>query len=204
LKKEGIQLFKFLSKIEFEIGLISLQDYYLRLVTLYQLTNKSETLKSYISDLFGEVDFSESEYVDVKGFDIPENQPKRQNKESINYQGDEDNPTLKFTTPKTGKISKWKFTKGDADFFPSIPHGHATINQKIKLDCYQGYYFNVINSNNKAMSIGRETRQYIIDLWNNDKFRAFAIDQIDWYLMQYPGFTWRVPVNRIRKIPRKR
>lgn len=203
MKEEGIQIFKLISRIEFELGFISIMDYYYRLVTLYHLTDKSEEIRKYLIRIFGEANISESYYLDEQDYDTND----RQSKESRNKNGDDQestDPTLHFITPKTGKISKWEFIKGDPDFFPSIPHGHAIINESIKLDSYQGYYYNVTNSNDKPKSTGRESRKYMIELWNNDKFRIFAIDQIDWYLQTYPSFTWRVPRNRIRCIPKKR
>ena len=52
------------------------------------------------------------------------------------------NPLIHFISATTGKISKWEFHKTDSDFFPSIPHGHAITNQKVKLDAYRGYIYN--------------------------------------------------------------
>jgi hypothetical protein len=201
MKEEAIQIFKLISRIEFEIGFISIQDYYLRLVTLFQLTGRSDKIRNYIIENFDNQEFLESEYVDENSSDkLVDNIEEVENYKNNGNEED----FLQFITPKIGKISKWKFTIGDPDFFPSIPHGHSTNNDKIKLDSYRGYYYDTTNTKVKAGFIGRETRQYIIELWNNDNFRIFAIKQIDWYLQRYPKYKWRVSKLRIRNIPKKR
>lgn len=109
-----------------------------------------------------------------------------------------------FITSKPGCFTKWLFRVGDPDFFPSIPHGHGVRNSKVKLDCYLGYYYDTRIIDPKKRIVGRESREYIIDLWNNEKFRTLALNSIDWYLNSFPHFVWRVPIKRVKKLPKRR
>ena len=109
-------------------------------------------------------------------------------------------PSILFLTTQVGVLnSKWKFTIGDPDPFPSIPHGHLESNKKIKLDCYLGYTYDTKNSNKK---LARESRDFIIKLWNDIKFRDFAINHIDWFIYNNQHYKWRV-ANK-RRLPRIR
>ncbi len=205
MKEEAIHIFKLLSKLEYDYGFISLNDYRLRLVTLFHLADNSKEIENYIFQIFGDVNLSETSY-NVEGNTNLSDIELSDEDNSENENPESSNPLLHFTTSQAGAISKlkWKFTIGDPDYFPSIPHGHATKNKKVKLDSYLGYFYNVSVPNTKANSIGRESRQYIIDLWNNDNFRTFAVNHIDWYLMNFSHYNWRVPKSRIKIIPRKR
>jgi hypothetical protein len=99
-------------------------------------------------------------------------------------------PTLALVTAQVGVLkSPWEFTIGDPDPFPSVPHGHLQSNIKIKLDSYLGYTYDTSSCN---QMLKRESRQFIITLWNSQKYRDFAIKQINWFMQQNPAFVWRV------------
>jgi len=110
-------------------------------------------------------------------------------------------PTLSLMSTTKGSLGDfWGFTLGDPDHFPSIPHGHLKSNSKIKLDSFLGYTFDT--SNNKQLK--RESKEYIAKLWNSEKFRAFSLKQINWFINKNPSFKWRTnnPVRlptRMRK-----
>lgn len=90
----------------------------------------------------------------------------------------------------------WIFHPGDDDFFPSIPHGHDTRDNKRKLDPYLGWIYR------GSAQHRRLPRKDIVALWNNDKFRYMASVAIDYYLKTHPHYTgWRVPYPR--QLPRK-
>lgn len=109
-------------------------------------------------------------------------------------------PSLALVTAQAGVFkSPWEFTIGDPDPFPSVPHGHLQSNNKVKLDSYLGYTYDTSNGN---QILKRESRQFIISLWNSQKFRNFAIRQLDWFIKQNPAFIWRV--NRPLRIPVRR
>lgn len=204
MEKEAVQLYKLASTIEYRFGYISLNEYSLRLINLYHLSNKSEVVKSYITELFNIENLDEFEYEDLETNDslilIKNGDDQLQEHNLLKSE----NEILHYITKSTGKISKWHFIIGDADYFPSIPHGHSVKNRNIKLDSYLGYFYNVSNKGTKVFVAGRENRQYIIDLWNDKSFRSFARDHINWYLITFPNYKWRVSVKRIKVLPKKR
>lgn len=109
------------------------------------------------------------------------------------YDDFEDEEKIEFLTDTAGKVSKWEFHKGDADPYPSVPHGHATINDKIKLNPYSGKIFK-----GKIYKF-QEEKKFIIYLWNNDKFRVFALEAIDHFIGKNPHHNFKM--KDPRKIP---
>jgi hypothetical protein len=98
--------------------------------------------------------------------------------------------------PGTG-LTHWVFHPFDVDYFPSVPHGHFQGRPQPKLDAYLGWVYQ------GSKQISRETRQSIILLWNEDKFRALASTAIQFYLNQFPHYTgWRVSKPKV--LPRRR
>lgn len=91
---------------------------------------------------------------------------------------------------------EWIFYKGDPDPYPSVPHGHGTLDERRKLDAYLGYIYigGIVD--------GRLTKTETINLWNDDKFRRFAQDALEHFLAQNPKHSFRV--RNPRKLPRKR
>lgn len=109
---------------------------------------------------------------------------------------DDDTGLLYFQAVGSTGLSQWFFHQGDADFFPSIPHGHTTSGRRRKLDAYRGWIYR------EDKQDGREPRWKIIALWNDEKFRAFASTAIAYYVSEFPRYGWRVP-NPMR-LPRRR
>lgn len=202
MKREAIFLYKHLSNLEFRLGFITLQEYLLRLITLYDLSGNSEEVIREIPRQIFERNFSQNLYEEVPHFNENEIEPGEEmdvSKEKLDKEF-----VMHFITPNAGKFTRWLFRVGDPDFFPSIPHGHSISNSKVKLDCYLGYFYNTYIADVKKRLIGRESRQYTIDLWNNDSFRTLAITSIDWYLDRFPSYHWRVAASRIKILPKKR
>ena len=79
------------------------------------------------------------------------------------------------------------FNRYDADFFPSVPHGHLKTKSRIKLDLYRGTY-NMSQRNNPMMT--RETRDFLAGLWRDDGFRYLAIDTLRYFDQRHKGFEW--------------
>lgn len=201
MNQESIFLYKHLSKLEYSLGIISIHEYYLRLITLYDLSGRSNEIIREIPAKFFERNFQQNIYPEYSEF----NNYHIEAGEGIDIaQLKNDKDPVMYFLSKPGNFTDWLFRVGDPDFFPSIPHGHGVNNSKIKLDCYLGYFYDVRIVDPKKKNVGRETRQYIIDLWNNDKFRTLAINCIDWYLDRFPKFRWRVPTKRERVLPKKR
>jgi len=84
------------------------------------------------------------------------------------------------------KTKDWEFHQADADFFPSVPHGHYKGRKQPKLDAYLGWIYK------GSTQDGRLSRDAIVELWNDEAFRMFAKTSISWFMEQNPNFNWRV------------
>lgn len=94
-------------------------------------------------------------------------------------------------------LQDWEFHQYDDDPYPSVPHGHMRANHRWKLDAYQGWVYE------RSRQDHREPRWKIIALWNDRKFRTFALDAIEYHLEIHPHHRdWRV-TNPLR-LPRMR
>lgn len=109
---------------------------------------------------------------------------------------DDDDFVLYFIADIPG-LKQWHFHLADADFFPSVPHGHENGRSQPKLDSYLGWVYR------GSEQIRREKRKTIVRLWNDDGFRDFARAAINYYLETYPHYSgWRV--RNPARLPRKR
>lgn len=93
-------------------------------------------------------------------------------------------------------LKNWVFHQYDSDFHPSIPHGHFQGKSQPNLDSYLGWVYQ------GSRQINRLSRDLIIDLWNDEKFRVFANISIDWYMREFPKYNWRV--SNPLMLPRRR
>lgn len=86
-------------------------------------------------------------------------------------------------------FSKWLFTVGDADYFPSVPHGHykRKTNPWPKLNPYTGVVF--ISMKTEDVS-SRLTKNEMKLLWNNSKFIRECKKQIVWYSRFAPNYSF--------------
>jgi len=201
--KDATLTYLTLTEVGFDNYLVSEEDYYERLLLLRQFCDPADkdtiaNIDLYIHDLndwYGFDKHSEYNYPNNEEYNIQ----KSENGATENmdtFQGNDFDPILHFISAEKGKVSKWEFHKTDSDPVPSVPHGHAIINHKIKLDPYRGYIY----KDNKQYD--REKRQFIIDLWNDNKFREAARETIIYYDTYFPLHKWRVQ-NQFR-LPRRR
>ncbi|MCX4071482.1 hypothetical protein [Aeromonas caviae] len=93
-------------------------------------------------------------------------------------------------------LNDWVFHQYDRDFHPSIPHGHFKGRNQPKLDAYLGWVYQ------GSKQIKRLNRDLIIDLWNDEEFRCFSQLAIEWYMLEFPSYNWRV--NNPLMLPRRR
>jgi hypothetical protein len=205
--KEASYFFLHMVELSWEFNHISKIEFEERLLVLYELSDtefKEEMVNTYkMGNMLSPrmVDLIETKiYIDEEWDEADSYKAARQNTtkgDGITTEKHDDNdPVLHFISKASGKISKWDFHKTDSDPLPSIPHGHSIENHTIKLDAYLGY----ITKDNRL--IGREKRKYIIDLWNDEEFRAHALETITYYYKTYKHYTWRVP-NPF-KLPKRR
>ena len=200
LNEEAKDLYLHLSLISFDYGFISYFELVSRLRYLSLIINDQE-LKEWLSqfwELPGE-DYLHEEPDDLGDLSDYGNKEGDFLVRDTSSSKDE-KPIFAYLTSADGVLgSKWRFHQYDRDYFPSIPHGHLVANKKVKLDSYRGYTFDT-SANNKPLQ--REKKRFTVSLWNDDKFRAFAINQINFYIVNYPNYKWRV--KSPLRIPSKR
>lgn len=200
----GCYAFLQTSLLSNEIGILPNSDLYYRLIYLYELT-VDWYLKEHIKELvpypfaLWEVISKENENAennDLENKEIIENnliETKGTSESNISPEN-----MLFYLTMNPGVLGdKWKFHIGDVDFFPSVPHGHLNSNEAIKLDSYLGFTYDTINNNN---NLKRESKLFISSLWNNHKFREFALNSINHFISINFNFHWRV--NNPRRLPK--
>lgn len=193
------------SEISFNHKLISFPVFIQRLSNLCTLISPSDDLYFRIKKRtegyrVEEEDFAE-EMGEGKTLDNNAFQNSNLNDESNIVNGVKPpNNKFDFITNNRGNYSKWKFHKGDADPNPSVPHGHSYQENKYyncKLDPYRGLIYDYY-----GQFLAREDRDFIINLWNDDKFRAFVSEALQHFIATNPTYKFRV--NSPIVLPRKR
>lgn len=97
--------------------------------------------------------------------------------------------SIEFISSVNG-MNKWEFHAYDADPFPSVPHGHWKDKGKFKLNPYSGRAYDTHNDEDTRKRLSRSER---IALWNDAKFRRFALNAISWYTTEYPKYDFGIP-----------
>ncbi|PJH88531.1 MULTISPECIES: hypothetical protein [Pseudomonas] len=100
-------------------------------------------------------------------------------------------------------LSKWIFTVGDVDCYPSVPHGHfqKKTNSWPKLNPYTGRVFSAPHSEDKARRLTRREMQV---LWNDEEFLNHCHKQIDWYTEFAPQYQFVTAKYGRHHLPRWR
>jgi hypothetical protein len=100
-------------------------------------------------------------------------------------------------------LSKWVFTVGDADCYPSVPHGHfqKKTNSWPKLNPYTGRVFSAPHEEDKARRLTKIDMQI---LWNDEEFIDHCHKQIDWYSEFAPKYQFVTARHGRRHLPRWR
>ena len=84
----------------------------------------------------------------------------------------------------------WKFTIGDSDDHPSVPHAHSVI-EGYRLDAWTGDVYP--KGKERKKTIGKLKGRELELLHKDPKFIAFAKSQIEWYRNEYPHIKFYVP-----------
>lgn len=84
----------------------------------------------------------------------------------------------------------WKFTIGDADDKPSVPHAHAK-EKGYRLDAWTGDVYPP--GNERIRTIGKLKSKELSKLHKDPGFIDFAKKQIEWYREENPQISFYVP-----------
>lgn len=192
----------FITRDSINLGFINIFEFYSRMACLFSMLPQNSDFREIISGLLEEAPayWKKGEYLTDENNTQENTDEIEEKRAELKFCEPDDPNHLCFMTKTKGILGDvWKFRINDDDFFPSIPHGHLKGKNNVKLDSYRGFTYDTLNKNR---ALNRETRNYIINLWNEDKFRAFAIRAIDYYSSNYPGFNWRV--LKWRKLPKRK
>jgi len=77
-------------------------------------------------------------------------------------------------------MNRWMFTIGDADCYPSVPHGHYKSKTKKwpKLNPYTGRVFLDVHREDSSVRLNKRD---MVNLWNDSKFIEHCRAQVIWY-----------------------
>lgn len=84
----------------------------------------------------------------------------------------------------------WKFTLGDPDDIPSVPHAHS-LDGKYKLDVWNGKVYN--SGNERWKEVGTLKKKELAKLYSDSDFKQFAQKHIEWYRSEYPQIDFYIP-----------
>ncbi|MBK9039004.1 MAG: hypothetical protein IPL83_07575 [Bdellovibrionales bacterium] len=190
LKEEAIITFVFVTDCEFSHGLISLADWTERDEVLEWLVDEKNTIQDPRSNP------SENQ----TSFEVRSVPSDDENQQMITLAKTEDEPQFLEFLPR-GLKSPWLFTIGDADNYPSVPHGHLEhkCNPWPKLNPYTGRAFKSKDIEEPKL---RLVRKEMVHLWNDKNFCEHAHKQIAYYSAKFPHHNFPVRVNRIFRLPR--
>lgn len=200
ITETGFYAYLYLSSVAYEQGFLPWRSFQQRMEFLFDLT-KDKRLRTHLATSFEylmeqSVEASESEGEEASGKIQPVHGGSiLEGLNAKNQLEKNDHNVSTYLTTTGGVLGyKWEFRKGDPDFWPSVPHGHLNSKDKIKLDAYLGFTYDVSNNDKR---LKRETKVFICDLWNQERFRKFAIETIDHFISGHPYFHWRVPHPRV-------
>ena len=84
-------------------------------------------------------------------------------------------------------MNQWMFTIGDADCYPSVPHGHfkAKTKEWPKLNPYTGRVFAGMHKEDASKRLSKKDMK---KLWNYSKFIEHCREQVLWYSDFAPSY----------------
>lgn len=198
LKRSAASDYLNLSRVALQLGQVSPHQFLGRLACLKAMCQPGSPEYHYASTIL----LAEG-WEDEDGWpDLPEDQcvdwsDGRQATGERDYMsgGGEDSdqpPYIHFAMSVGGR--RWDFIVGDPDHWPSIPHGHGWQDPRWKIDPYRGETF--FQTRPKR----RIHRRELVAFWNDDKFRGYALGEIDHWAQSHPNWSWRIP--QFRRLPR--
>ncbi len=198
LSKVGAQLYLCISHVTLMSGALSWDEYLPRLRFIRDCGEPGTLEVRTAAKILRDQEFEDDDE-HPGGETEPKAPPEGPGESRLSMEKDQqplEPPLVKFIAAFTTGLHAWHFHQADADFFPSIPHGHWQTDQRRKLDTYRGWVYR------GDKQIGREPRWKIVALWNDEKFRSFASIAIQYYMISFPCYRWAV--QNPQRLPRRR
>ena len=98
--------------------------------------------------------------------------------------------TRLYVYPERVHRMKWVFHPQDADFRPSVPHGHS-VEGNYRLNPWSGEVY--LKQSGELIPSGHAKKGEIRKLKGNPNFKKFASQAIEWYHSNYP----QIPLDYI-------
>lgn len=205
IEKDAAETFYLASLLSFERGIIGVAVFEDRMVCLAEMLDPDSKVYDEIrymvrGELIEPTDLEENSDSQVDRIDI-ELSVKTQGRLGNGLRGAfaDQQPVINLIIHSIKGVNKWEFHQNDVDPNPSVPHGHKGRRDHPKCDPYTGRVYDRRRNEIVSERLKRKTR---VALWNNSKFREFALKAIMWYEEVHPYYTFRVP--NPRRLPRRR
>lgn len=168
-----------LTDLSYEIGLIGVAEYVERMEIATWLSDRNEDMRDpRLANDEEDTPRQRAEPVEERG--------ARGGARSRGGQGegDDESPYMQFLA-----LNTWMFTVGDADCYPSVPHGHfkRKTNEWPKLNPYIGRVFSAMHTEDIS---ARLTRAEMKALWNDERFVEHCRQQVLWYSDFAPRYAF--------------
>ncbi|HHS9528945.1 TPA: hypothetical protein ACTW06_004970 [Raoultella ornithinolytica] len=177
-----------LSELSYRLGIIGVIEYQERFEIYRWLEDKSNSISDPRNALGEYYAPSEEERMDDENESDKNNRMEDSQLSQTGSRGgqtiEDEDDSMHFLAFK-----KWLFTIGDADCFPSVPHGHyqRKTTPWPKLNPYTG----VVHSSMKVEDVpSRLTKREMRILWNDTKFIEECRKQILWYSGFAPDYSF--------------
>ena len=173
------QYIKLLSDLSFNIGLIGYAEYSER----YEVANWLDDTSNKMMD--PRLHQTETLEQSILNEDIKDQEVDgKQCASKVGQIDDEDSPWLELLL-----MNKWMFTIGDADCYPSVPHGHFQRKTKEwpKLNPYTGRVFADVHNEDNSKRLNKLDMQII---WNDSNFIEHCREQVLWYSHFAPTYSF--------------
>jgi len=179
---------KLLSDISFEIGLIGYPEYLERCNVADWLDDPNNLSDPRLSN-------TDHEETSTDEYHRDEYDEKFAGQSNVEKPEDNEPPYLELFV-----MNQWMFTIGDADCYPSVPHGHfkSKMRKWPKLNPYNGRVFSDIHQESTRKRLDKKKMKM---LWKDSKFVLHCRKQILWYCESFPRYRFLRATHGINVFP---
>lgn len=171
------QYIRLLSDMSLMAGLIGHFEY----IERCEIADWLEDSNDRVSDPRGADDINSEQFSEENS---AQNSSDKISSSAIDECNTDDSPWLELLM-----LNKWMFTLGDADCYPSVPHGHFQNKTSAwpKLNPYTGRVFSDVHKEDVNKRLGKKD---MITLWNDSKFIEHCREQVHWYSGFAPSYEF--------------